>query len=126
MTTRNNSAPVIDYSDNFAVYTWTGLLNGDVGDAVLCAGWAIASVEWEGTAGSGFAGATEVSNNAGSPGSDEPSGTPTQWSAVSGLAAAAAGQVQDAVGMHWAAQIRPHITAGDGTTSMTFRALLVR
>ena len=62
MATRNNASPVITPSKKSIEVTWSGLLNGDVGDAVDLQGFFIASVEWEGTPGAGFAGQTQISN----------------------------------------------------------------
>ncbi len=114
-TTINNTAPIIDNSAGYAVYTWEGLTNGAVGDYVDTGGWAIASVEWEGTAGTGFKGDIEISNNAGGVRPELPN--PDLWNVITALEATAQG-LTSASPLVFAAAARPHINAGDGTTSM--------
>ena len=118
-----NTTPVIDNSSGYAVYTWSPLENGSVGDFVDTGGWAIASVEWEGTAGSGFKGDIEISNNAGGVRPELPN--PDLWNVVTALEATAQG-LTTASPLVFAAAARPHVTAGDSSTAMACRLLLVK
>ena len=118
-----NTTPVIDNSSGYAVYTWSSLEKGSVGDFVDTGGWAIASVEWEGTAGSGFTGDIEISNNAGGVRPELPN--PDLWNVVTALVATAQG-LTTASPLVFAAAARPHVTAGDSSTTMACRLLLVK
>ena len=118
-----NTTPVIDNSSGYAVYTWSSLEKGSVGDFVDTGGWAIASVEWEGTAGSGFTGDIEISNNAGGVRPELPN--PDLWNVVTALVATAQG-LTTASPLVFAAAARPHVTAGDSSTAMACRLLLVK
>jgi hypothetical protein len=125
MVTRNNASPVLAPQLKSRLITWTGLLNGDVGDPVDMQGYFIASVEWEGTPGVGFAGQTQITNKPTVALSAVYGGTPTQWSSVAGLAASASTHVVPNAIIPYAAQVRPNVTGGDGTTNMTCRILLM-
>ena len=124
MVTRNNASPVILPGKNYILAVWSGLLNGDVGDAFDCQGYFIASVEWEGTPGVGFAGQSQITNKPAAQDSAVYGGTPTQWTSVAGLAASGSSHIVPSALNPYAMQVRPNITAGDGTTSMTCRMLL--
>jgi hypothetical protein len=119
MATRNNVSPVITPSKKSIEVTWSGLLNGDVGDAYDLQGFFVASVEWEGTPGAGFAGQTQISNKPASV------GVPSQWSSVSGLQATSSTELIPGNTIPYAMQVRPNVTGGDGTTNMTCRLALM-
>lgn len=119
MATRNNASPVITPSKKSIEVTWSGLLNGDVGDAFDLQGYFISSVEWEGTPGAGFQGQTQISNKPASV------GAPTQWSNITALQVTSSAEVVPTSMTPYAMQVRPAVTAGDGTTNMTCRMTLI-
>jgi hypothetical protein len=119
MATRLNVSPVINVSKKSIEVTWPGLLNGDVGDAFDLQAYFIASVEWEGTPGAGFQGQTQISNKPASV------GAPSQWTNVSVLQATSATELLPGNTIPYAMQVRPSVTAGDGTTNMTCRITLM-
>lgn len=101
--------------------TWAGLLNGDTGAAVQRPDLADRSIQYEGTFGAGGSGTLEGSNDSVNGSGDgsaagghfEALSTPASASAIA-ITSAGVNQVTEAT--RW---IRPHVTAGDGTTSLT-------
>ena len=110
MATRNVSASYNPNGQRNAVlYTWTGLLNGDQGSAVEAADWADRTVQIAGTFGVGGSVTLEGSND----NSNWVALTDPQGNAVTKTAA---GLEVFEEGPRY---IRPNVTAGDGTTSLT-------
>jgi hypothetical protein len=110
MATRNALTSYLEETKVLAV--WSGLLNGDVGDAQGLSKWAIKAVQVIGTFGAGGSVALEGSNDGG-----------TTWAALrdstgTTIALTAATAIRDV--LENPRMIRPHVTAGDGTTSLTF------
>ncbi|WP_375397309.1 hypothetical protein [uncultured Sphingomonas sp.] len=101
---------------NMAYMQWSGLLNGDDGAPAVMNGMELVSWQVFGTVGAGGSAQVEASNEA----------TPTTWGLI-GAAATTAAMVFPADDIV-ARNIRPRVTAGDGTTSLTviacFRRLL--
>lgn len=112
MATRNATnagvAPVDTIGEMYAL-TWTGLLNGDVGDAQGYAEFADKSVQVHGTFGVGGSITFEGSND----GTNWFPLTDLQGNAITKTAAALE-HISEATVF-----VRPHVTAGDGTTSLT-------
>src|SRR5262245_59780834 len=94
-----------------AVVTWENLLNGDVGQWFKSAGYFLQNSEASGTLG---AGGTYIGENA------QSVSNPV---AIGGAQTAALPSV---VSWQNSAMIRPRVSAGDGTTSITFSAYLTR
>lgn len=99
--------------------TWTGLLNGDTGAAVSLAEFADKSIQFSGTFGAGGTIVLQGSNDLTSP-TNWFTLTDPQTSAISKTAAALEQVIEQTV---W---VRPSVTAGDGTTSLTARLLCRR
>jgi len=98
------------------LYTWTGLLNGDTGTPVEVPGHADKTAQIEGTFGAGGTCVIQGSND----GTNYQSLTDPQGNAISKTAAAI-----EMVEEH-TRYIRPNITAGDGTTSLTVTLMAKR
>jgi hypothetical protein len=93
--------------------TWTGLLNGDTGQPVQLPEYADRSIQVEGTFGVGGSVACEGSNDATNfRALRDPSSTTIAITAA-GIKAVLENTVQT----------QPHVTAGDGTTSLTVTML---
>ena len=110
MTTRAVSPTF--YPQNQAgvvIYEWTGLLNGDDGSPIELPSFPDMSVEFSGTFGTGGTILLEGSNK----GSAYYTLTDPQGNAISKTAAALE-QVEELV-----RYVRPRVSAGDGTTSLT-------
>lgn len=108
--------PATPEDQNNHVAVWTGLLNGDDGAAVKMAGSQDRSVQYVGTFGAGGSIQLEGSNDVTANGV-----APINWFLLStpqGTTGAktAAGVVQIEEATLW---VRPRVTAGDGTTSLT-------
>lgn len=99
--------------------TWTGLLNGDVGAAVSLAEFADKSIQFTGTFGAGGTIVLQGSNDLTSP-TNWFTLTDPQTSSISKTAAALEQVIEQTV---W---VRPNVTAGDGTTSLTAKLLCRR
>lgn len=97
------------------LFTWTGLLNGDDGSPIDWAVWPDRSVQFVGTFGTGGSIQLEGSNDG------------TNWAILNDLQGSTI--VKTAAGLEGVAEltryVRPRVTAGDGTTSLT-AYLLVR
>ena len=103
--------PVVDQPDAQSTIkrgTWTGLLNGDVGDIFQFPDWADRCIQVAGTFGAGGTVLIEGSNN----GVDWATLNDTNGVALS-LTAAGLRQMSEAPLL-----IRPRVSAGDGTTSI--------
>jgi Flp pilus assembly protein TadG len=91
------------------LYTWTPLLNGDTGQGVPSATYADRTMSVTGTFGTGGSVQMEGSNDG------------ATWSLVTDLSGATI--VKVAAGVSVIAEnplfMRPHVTAGDGSTSLT-------
>lgn len=98
------------------LYTWSGLLNGDTGQPVEVPGHADKTVQIEGTFGAGGTCVIQGSND----GTNYQSLTDPQGNAISKTAASI-----EMVAEH-TRYIRPNITAGDGTTSLTVSLMAKR
>lgn len=97
-------------------YTYTNMANGDVGAPIAAAQWADRTVQVFGTFGAGGTLTVQGSNDGG-----------TTWATVndpsSTALTATAAKVKSVLEI--TRQLRPNITAGDGTTSLTV-VILVR
>lgn len=88
----------------------TALLNGDTGDVAIVGEYPWMSVCVQGTLGSGGSCQMEASYDGG-----------TTWAVVGGPVTSFGGQSAVVVVLQGPFdKIRPHVTAGDGTTSLTF------
>lgn len=99
----------MDVRRQFAADTWTPLLNGDVGDAFELSDFADKSVQVDGTFGVGGSVTLQGSNDL------------VNWYALSdpqGVALTFTAAGLKAVGPA-TRYVRPNVTAGDGTTSLT-------
>lgn len=116
--------PVIEYqvdgNANIARVVWTGLANGDTGDPVKMGDWADRTVQITGTFGTG--GSINLEGSC-----DKETESPTyfiltdpQGSAITKTAAAAEVFEESPL------IIRPNVTAGDGTTSLTVKMVCRR
>jgi len=109
--------PVVSYTvenleGNVRVITWDGLANGDTGSPYDVTYYNDISVQVYGTFGAGGNCRIQGTNQ---------TGTPTQWAPLADpqgnildFTSAGIEQVEENV-----IQLRPNITAGDGTTSLT-------
>jgi hypothetical protein len=111
----------VDLSQKFfgnivVVYTWTGLVNGDSGTPISGPGWADRSFQVEGTFGAGGTCLIEGSNNAVNYHVlHDPFGNP---------ASITAGGVAELTEVTlW---VRPRVSAGDGTTTLSISAVFAR
>ena len=99
--------PTTDRPPGRVVYaTWAGLLNGDSGAPVNLDGLDLVSWQVTGTPGTGGSIQMEASNEA----------TPTNYALI-GAAVAAVGMVYP-VDQIVSRNVRPRVTAGDGTTAL--------
>lgn len=103
MATRNGNALDTDMVGP-KVITWSGLLNGDDGTAFQCIEYEDKFVQVTGTFGAGGSVQLEASNDG------------TNWFII-GVAITAAGVQNFSQRPRF---VRPHVTAGDGTTNLTF------
>lgn len=114
MATRTQSTN-LDNGD-FRVVTWTGLLNGDDGERAELAAFSDRSVQFTGTFGTGGSVTLEGSNDG------------TTYFALSDPQGVAI--TRTAAGLKAVSEltrfIRPRVTAGDGTTSLTVVGLFRR
>lgn len=96
-------------SDQGMTLTWSGLANGQTGGAAPAAGTIFRQVQFiaSGTFGSGGSVVIEGSNDA------------TNWFALSPPALTAAGSFASLGAQEFPRYYRPHVTAGDGTTSIS-------
>jgi hypothetical protein len=102
---------ILDRSSSRTAYVaWTGLLNGDIGTPPALDGWDLVSWQVIGTFGTGGSVQMEASNEA----------TPANYALVGAAATAAA--VTFPADTIVARSMRPRVTAGDGTTSLTVTA----
>jgi hypothetical protein len=114
-----NVSPIYDYKRGFIVVTWPNIPNGNQGDPFEVSGFLLGSVDWQGTIGAGFSARLE--------GTDNPNGAPAVWGAIPNWTTTVAGLLVPSADTYpvFVRFVRPNITAGDGTTSMTARLLLV-
>ena len=104
------------YGNTVVVYTWTPLTNGDSGAPVSGPGWADRTFQVEGTFGAGGTLIVEGSNDGVNYRTlDDPFGNALSITAVG------VKQLTEVT-----LYVRPRISAGDGTTSLTISALLAR
>jgi hypothetical protein len=116
MATRAKSITKLEtVGDDVRIVTWTGLLNGDDGDPFEMPGWPDRSIQVLGTFGVGGTIVFEGSND----GTNYVTLTDPQGNTISKTAAAL-----EAVS-ELTRRVRPRVTGGDGTTSLT-AVLLVR
>lgn len=111
--TVNNAA-----GDHLLVVTWTGLLNGDDGSPVQFPEHTVRSVEVAGTLGAGGSCQIEGSNDGGT---NYATLSNQAGSAIVVTAIPAVKQI-----IETAQRTRPHVTAGDGSTSFTVTMTLTR
>lgn len=104
-------AEVKAFGDRSHVVTWTPLANGDSGSPVQFTGSTIRSIQFDGTFGAGGSISLEGSND----GTTYFVLTDPQGNAITKTAAALEA-VQEATRF-----VRPRVTAGDGTTSLSAR-----
>jgi hypothetical protein len=112
------SATVAEYKAYGAhahTVTWTGLANGDSGEPVLFPGSTVKSIQFTGTFGAGGTIVFEGSND----GSTYFTLTDGDANSISKTASALETVYENTL------YVRPRVTAGDGTTSLT-AVLLVR
>lgn len=104
------------YGNTVVVYTWTGLANGDSGTPVQGPGWADRSFQIEGTFGAGGTLVIEGSNDTVNYHTlDDPFSNPLS------ITSATVKQLTEVTYL-----IRPRVSAGDGTTSLTISAVFAR
>lgn len=104
------------FGDDVHIIQWVGLTNGDTGAPLQMAGSADRSVQVEGTFGAGGNVRIEGSNDKSTYRAlTDPQGNPLD------VTAAKIEAVSELV-----FQLRPNVTAGDGTTSLTVSLLLRR
>ena len=103
------------HKEKTLLYTWTGLTNGDTGEPIEMPSFADRSIQVVGTFGTGGNLRIEGSNN----GTNYATLTDPQGNDLN-ITTAKIEQITEVV--RW---MRPNITAGDGTTSLTL-ILLVR
>jgi hypothetical protein len=117
MAARNYSI-IQNYHERFGVYIvqWTGLLNGDTGVPFPCPGYNDKSVQVSGTFGSG--------GNCKIEGANDPA-TPVYALLNDSMGVALnVGAAKIAQVLENPYVIRPNISAGDGTTSLTVTAVI--
>lgn len=105
---------------------WTGLLNTDTGAPVEAPEHTFKEVQVKGTFGAGGSVRIEGSLDAGTADGALADGTDRTWAALNdpqgtalNITAAAIERVQEST-----ATVRPNVTAGDGTTSLTVTMIL--
>lgn len=109
MATRNLNKPEYGVANRSIYVRWDGLLNGDDGQPVQLDDYVLGSMQIIGTVGVGF--------NLNLQGSNEL--TPTNYAAISQFSTiTSAGLILTSSYVH-VRHVRPIITAGDGTTSVS-------
>ena len=104
------------WGNQAVVYTWTPLANGDSGVQILGPGWADRSFQIEGTFGAAGTVLVEGSNDGVNWRTlDDPFGVPISVTTP---------QIRELTEITY--YVRPRVSAGDGTTSITVTAILVR
>ena len=117
MAVRSSSIVEIKtWRDHCHISTWTGLLNGDSGDPILMPGSSVRSIQFSGTFGAGGTIVLQGSND----NSNWFTLTDFQGNAISKTSAALENVEELTL------YVRPNVTAGDGTTSLTAVMLLGR
>lgn len=116
MATRSLTRTNLPAGTSVALLAWTGLANGDVGEAFECLDFADLNVTVEGTFGAGGTIVLKGSND----GTNYYTLTDPQGNAISKTAAATEAVVETP------RYIRPEVTAGDGSTSLQCRILARR
>jgi len=108
MATREPATQMLGPTNSLRIATWSGLLNGDVGDYFQFTDWADRCVQVSGVFGTGGTVVLEGSNDG------------TNWNTLSDMngnamsyTAAVIKQMNEAP-----LYVRPHVTGGDGTTSL--------
>lgn len=118
-----NASPIYDYKRGFIIINWLNIPNANQGDPFEITGFLVASLDWQGTLGVGFSARLE--------GTNDPAGNPAVWGVLPNTTVTAAGLLipsgTSSVGDYpiFCRYIRPNITAGDGTTNMSLRAMVV-
>lgn len=117
MATRSKTeTPLSTFGDNAVLVSWTGLLNGDDGVPVELPGASLRSIQFTGTFGTGGTILLEGSND----GSNYVTLTDPQGNAISKTSAGL--EASEEVTRY----VRPRVSAGDGSTSLTATLLLIR
>lgn len=109
MATRNNTGFSDQVKNQSSYITWSGLLNGDDGDAIEIAGAPDKTVTITGTFGVGGTCSIQGSNNG------------TTWLVLTDPQGNAITKTADSIEVILESPrfIRPIVTAGDGTTNLT-------
>lgn len=110
MATRDPAITRPGPSFSLQVATWSGLLNGDVGNAFEFTDWADRTVQVSGTFGAGGNVLIEGSNDG------------TNWNTLTDATGAALGTITTATLKQLTEAprfARPRVSAGDGTTNLT-------
>lgn len=111
MATRTPTTEFITAGREIIKFVWTGLLNGDSGSPIEFANYPDRSIQVSGTFGAGGSVLMEGSNNGEV--SYSTLNKTTDGTAMTIISASLVGVLE------LAAQIRPRVTAGDGTTNLT-------
>jgi len=108
MATITATQAVFDNNPGLLV-TWTPLANGDTGNAMQTGAWRDASVQVQGTFGTGGSVTFQGSNDG------------TNWFALTDPQGNAITKTADALEQisEISRYVRPNVTAGDGTTALT-------
>lgn len=114
MATRQPTFTRPEGDDSVVLVTWTGLLNGDDGAPVQLIKYADRSVQIVGVFGTGGTVAIEGSNN----GTDYATLNSVTGTALTVTTAGVRQILENTV------LLRPRVTAGDGTTTLTVTALI--
>lgn len=103
------------FKDDAHVIEWTGLLNGDTGESIQMPGSSDRSIQFSGT----FSGGTIILQG---------SNDGTNWETLTDLQGNAISKTASGIEMvvEVTRYIRPNVTAGDGSTSLTATLLLKR
>lgn len=104
------------WMENAHVVVWTPLLNGDTGNPIMMPGSVVRSIQFSGTFGSGGSISLEGSND----GVNYVVLTDPQGNAITKTSGAIEAIEENTY------YVRPHCTAGDGTTSLTATLILRR
>jgi len=116
-------APVLKYkSARYRVYEWTPLINGDVGGPIILDDFADITVKMYGTPGAG--GAVTIMGSLNLPGETTDTGSALEEEAGVPLILLTADRF--ATPRNAPLSLWPSVTAGDGTTSLTVRAVIRR
>lgn len=118
MATRIPTTSEINVDNSLVSVTWTGLLNGDDGTPISAAEFADRSIHFFGTFGVGGTIILEGSNEA----------VPTNWAPLADPQGTAISKTQLSVEqlLELTRWVRPRVTAGDGTTSLSAVMLIRR